>query len=556
MKKIAAILLFLCFIGQFQILSAQNDPIKKGLDAITNQSVKGQLDFLASDWMEGRNTGTKGIAMAADYITSMFQVYGLRPYKPPFTNTRTMGRAIPQIGEQGYFQDFAMLKTQPSKEHQLSIVTTTGKSSFVQIFNSETDFTFGGRYNPTLGGLSGEAPLVFVGYGISDTKNGYDEFKGIDVKGKIILRLRGFPGQKDTNSLASRKFRPDTKDWRQIYRYESNKNAKAMELGALAVIEINNSPGQTQFSSPKNIFRYYVGDMEFDEFPEELYNNSFSLVSDSLEKVLPFFVISKRLSNELTKDSGLDIALFEKNAMEKIKPASRELTNKSVRFNLKNQVPELYRGRNVLGILEGENTNQVVVVGAHYDHKGKYNGVVWNGADDNASGTVAVMTIARACIATGVKPKRTIIFAAWDGEEEGLLGSRYFTLNPVKSDIFANINFDMISRDSDRDTLGVKCDLTYTKAYEVLKTSTEKDIETYKIGIKMSYTPEETPSGGSDYNYFAEKKIPIMAYMAAMHKDYHRPGDKPYKVNLVKMSNVIRIGFLNTWMLANIEKLQ
>ena len=71
----------------------------------------------------------------------------------------------------------------------------------------------------------------------------------------------------------------------------------------------------------------------------------------------------------------------------------------------------------------------------------------------------------------------------------------------------------------------------------------------------MTYTAEELPRGGSDYNYFAEKKIPIMAYMAAMHKDYHRPGDKPYKVNLTKMTNVIRIGFLNTWKLANIDKL-
>jgi hypothetical protein len=129
-------------------------------------------------------------------------------------------------------------------------------------------------------------------------------------------------------------------------------------------------------------------------------------------------------------------------------------------------------------------------------------------------------------------------------------------MNPIRPDIFANINFDMISRDSEKDSLGVVCDLTYTKAYEKLKTATERDLAEYKIGLKMSYTPEETPSGGSDYNYFAEKNIPVMAYMAAMHKDYHRPGDKPYKVNLKKMTNVIRIGFLNTWELANTEKLQ
>ncbi len=556
MKNHAAALLLILLFASTRHLSAQNDPIRKGLDVITDQSVKGQLDFLASDWMEGRNTGTKGIAMAADYITSMFQVYGLKPYKAPLAVRGMYRSPLVQIGEQGYFQDFTMLKTQTSKEHQLSVVTTKDKSTFAQIFNSETDFTFGGRYNPTIGGLSGESPLVFVGYGISDEKNGYDEFKGIDVKGKILLRLRGFPGQKDTSSVAYKKFKPKSGDWREIYRIESNKNTVAQQKGAMAIVEVNTSSDLTTFGSPKNVFRFFSGDMEFDEYPAEMYNNNFSLLSDSLEKVLPYFVVSRRLSNELTGNSGINIEAFEKNAAEKMKPASQEIANKSVRFSLKNQIPEIYRGRNVLGVLEGENPNQVVVVGAHYDHKGKYNGVVWNGADDNASGTVAVMSVARACMATGVKPKRTIIFAAWDGEEEGLLGSRHFVKNPVKSDIFANINFDMISRDTDRDTLGVMCGLTYTKAFEVLKTSTEKDLETYKIGIKMSYNSQETPSGGSDYNYFAEKKIPVMAYMAAMHKDYHRPGDKPYKVNLTKMSNVIRIGFLNTWMLANVNELK
>ena len=556
MKKSILLLLLSFLIAETQFVSAQNDPIRKGLDAITNQSVKGQLDFLASDWMEGRNTGTKGIAMAADYITSMFQVYGLKPFKAPISSRGMFRAPAPQIGEQGFFQDFTMLKTQPSKEHQLSILTTNGKSTLVHTFSSETDFSFGGRSNPTIGGLSAEAPVVFVGYGIADEKNGYDEFKGLDVKGKIILRLRGFPGQKDTASAACKKFKPKSNNRREIYRYESNKNAAALSNGAIAVIELNTATESGLMGTPKNVFRFFSGDLEFDEYPAELYNNSFSLASDSLEKVLPYFIVSKRLSNELTGSSGLDIAAFEKNAMEKMKPASKELPGKTIRFNLKNQIPEIYRGRNVIGVLEGENRDQVVVIGAHYDHKGKYNGVVWNGADDNASGTVAVMTIARACMATGVKPKRTIVFAAWDGEEEGLLGSHYFVRNPVKSDIFANINFDMISRNEETDTLGVMCDLTYTKAFDYLKTSTENDLTAYKIGLKMSYTAEETPSGGSDYNYFAEKKIPIMAYMAAMHKDYHRPGDKPYKINLVKMSNIIRIGFVNTWRLANVEKLQ
>jgi len=555
MKKYLFVLILVVLIVPCSKLSAQDDPKQKGLDVITNQSVKGQLDFLASDWMEGRNTGTKGIAMAADYITSMFQVYGLKPYKTIPVMPGYL-RALPQIGEQGYFQDFTMLKTQISKEHQLFIVTTKDKSSLTQAFNYETDFTFGGRYNPTTGGLAAEANAVFIGYGIVDAKNGYDDYKGLDVKGKILLRLRGFPGQKDTNTVAYKKFKPQGNSPYAFYSLESNKNKVALEKGAVAVIELNSSASPNTFGSPKNVFRFFSGDLEFDEYPAELYNNRFSLMNDSLDKVLPYFVISKRLSNELSKNSGIDIVAYEKNAEEKMKPASKEILNSTIRFNLKNQTPEIFRGRNVLGVIEGENRDQILVVGAHYDHKGKFNGFVWNGADDNASGTVAVMTIARACMATGVKPKRTIVFAAWDAEEEGLLGSRYFVMNPVRANVFANINFDMISRDTEKDSSGVMCDLTYTKAYELLKTTTENDLAYYKIGLKMKYSAEETPSGGSDFNYFAAKKIPVIAYMAAMHKDYHRPADKPYKVNISKMTNIIRIGFLNTWKLANIEKLQ
>jgi len=355
MKKYIVILFLACFCGQSLKLYAQTDPIKKGLDVITNQGVKGQLDFLASDWMEGRNTGTKGVAMAADYITSIYQVFGLKPYKSTVAGrTSSRGTTI-QIGEQGFFQDFTMLKTLASKDHQLAIVTTKDKSTFTETFNFETDFSFGGRYNPSIGGLSAEANLIFVGYGLVDEKNAYDDYKGIDVKGKIILRLKGFPGQKDTNTVAYRKFKPQVTNRREFSRYESNKNKIALEKGALAVIEINNSIDQNIVGSPKNVFRFFSGDLEFDEYPAELYNNSFSLMNDSLDKVLPYFIVSKRLSNEITKNSGINIAVFEKNAAEKMKPASQEIMNKTILFDIKNQNSEIYRGRNVLGVIEGEN---------------------------------------------------------------------------------------------------------------------------------------------------------------------------------------------------------
>jgi Zn-dependent M28 family amino/carboxypeptidase len=263
--------------------------------------------------------------------------------------------------------------------------------------------------------------------------------------------------------------------------------------------------------------------------------------------------VSKRVLNEILSGTGIDLEGFEGSVKDNLKPASSELQNKKIR--IKTTVDsKLIRARNVVGVIPGKDTSEIIVVGGHYDHLGKHDGWIWNGADDNASGTVGVMTIAKACMATGEKPEKTIVFAAWTGEEKGLLGSKYFADNPYNdAKMILNLNYDMISRDNKDDTLGNKCSMNYTKKYKVLEELATKNNEDFSLGLDINFRPSERPRGGSDHSSFSAKDIPIFYFMAGFPPEYHQPGDHINLVNWDKMVRIIKIGYLNIWDLANSE---
>jgi Zn-dependent M28 family amino/carboxypeptidase len=159
----------------------------------------------------------------------------------------------------------------------------------------------------------------------------------------------------------------------------------------------------------------------------------------------------------------------------------------------------------------------------------------------------------RICQKTGKKPEKSIIFAAWTGEEKGLFGSKYFVRDAMEKemDIVLKLNYDMIARDTEKDTLKNQAGMSYTKANYLLEETTKKNIEAYDINLNINYRPSEKPGGGSDHAPFAEENIPIFYFMAAMHPDYHQPSDELNKINWEKMINIIKVGFLNTWEFAN-----
>jgi Zn-dependent M28 family amino/carboxypeptidase len=310
-------------------------------------------------------------------------------------------------------------------------------------------------------------------------------------------------------------------------------------------------PGYSQGTPANYPFRFntktYEGDKRLNSGSLNI-----SLPVDTLASEILSIQASPKILTELLNGSGINIKEFEENAA-KLKPGSKEMKGKSI--HLKNTVTtQTVRGRNVLAMIEGENPKEVIVVGAHYDHLGTNNGYIWNGADDNASGTVGVMTLAKAFIASGVKPKKTIIFAAWTGEEKGLLGSNYWVDKyPKKENLVLNLNFDMISRRPEKDTSGFKAGMDYTEAYPILKELVEKANTKYELGLEVKFRPSKQPQAGTDFTPFSMKKVPIYSFDAAFTSDYHGPMDHSDKANFDLMQKIIQAGFVSLFELANTE---
>jgi hypothetical protein len=549
MKKAVHLILILTLI-QFVTPSQAQDAKQKGLDAITLPAVQGQLEFLSSDWTEGRATGTQGAYMSADYIASMFKVYGLQPGGDskiiwPSRAERMAGKRPEQVST--YFQGFNLVEYKNGDQHEMSLSEQSSSGTRTTNFSYQVDFAV----YATDVAMELETQVVFVGYGITDKENGYDDYKGVDVKGKIVMMLWGYPGMKDADSKAFKIFEPKyKKGGRSLMRHKSG---NASDHGAAGIIEIT-TEGETPESWASNLpFRYNSGNYEGEKPRASYYTSRMKHPGTELSRSTVNLSLSPRAANEVLKGSGVDLETYEESVKNSLKPEAKELTGK--KLHLKTTVDsKLIRAQNVVGVLPGKDTTSFIVIGAHYDHLGIHDGWIWNGADDNASGTVGVMSIAKACMATGEKPEKTIVFAAWTGEEKGLLGSKYFADHPYNdSKILLNLNYDMISRDDTGDTLGVKCSMNYTKAYPILEELTTKNIEDYDLALDVGFRPAEKPRGGSDHSSFSAKDVPIMYFMAGFPPEYHQPEDHIDLVNWDKMVNIIKVGYLNIWDLANTE---
>lgn len=213
--------------------------------------------------------------------------------------------------------------------------------------------------------------------------------------------------------------------------------------------------------------------------------------------------------------------------------------------------------RNVLGVIPGERSDEYVVVGAHFDHLGMDTSLagdqIYNGADDNASGVSAVFQIARAFLASGKKPLRTVVIAFWDGEERGLLGSKYFVDNcPFLGKIKGYLNFDMIGRNNRPENPPYMV-YFYTAAHPAFGDWLKNDVQNYKLKLDPDYRAWDNPVGGSDNASFAIHNIPIIWYHTDANPDYHNTGDHANKLNWEKVVDITKASYLNAWNLANIE---
>jgi peptidase M28-like protein len=530
MKNRLLLLIGLSLIS-LRLVCGQDPIIEKGLQSINQDVIKAQLGFLSSDWTEGRKTGEKGEYISSDYIASMLQLYGVKPFGDKINIKKYNPNNIDY--ERSFFQNFILLKSKAGEEQTFkvkSIYGTTIKS---------TDFTFNVDFKirPSVPGIEINAPVVFAGYAYKNEVFKYNDFKNLDVKGKFILKIAGSPLFL-TEALSSSELNTSL----------SKLESELIEMGVIGIIEFN--PNQTVVGYPE--LNEFMNMSPSEDKPDSgLYTSRYSIPGTTNSNILIRLAVSAKTANEILKGSKINIEEYIKKADSNHSFLIPMITDKSVYLKTTSKTSQV-AVRNIIGIIEGKNPNQVIVLGAHYDHLGINNGYIWNGADDNGSGTVGVMTIAKAIMETGQKPEKTIIIALWTAEEVGLLGSRYYLQNldyPVKN-LKLNVNFDMISRYISDDEPN-KVSMTYTSSLTGLQNMTRSNIKTYGIDLDVDYQPSDDPPGGSDHRSFVAVGVPVLRFKPGHRDEYHTPMDESETVNWDIMEKIINISFANVWKMAN-----
>jgi hypothetical protein len=490
-------------------------------DGITAQQLKNYLEFIASDELEGRDTPSRGLDIAAMYIADHLKTWDIKP-----------------AGDNGsYFQRFPLRRSKID-------VQNTRLDLNGQNFNYGEDFLAG----LSAGNVSGN--IVYAGYGWFIKSKNIDAYQGLDVKDKIVVVFNNLPKGVTFADLQGKQ----GEDWASPALYAQMKGAKAVisigTFGSLANWQANRwiqtEKGGLEFGKPQ------------------------------VQITIPTITATPRLVNAIfqgEKANGTNV--FNK-AMtgEPIETFDLKPTKK---INLSVAVKtEAAHSQNVVGILEGSDAvlkNEYVAIGAHYDHVGTNpfaagDDKIWNGADDDGSGTVSVLSIAEAFSKGAQRPKRSILFIWHAGEEKGLWGSEYFTDNPTVpiGSIITELNIDMIGRYQNPGDENHPLNKFLPKQGEVfligsrmmstelgdLSDATNKSFLNLSFNFKYDdpNDPEQFFYRSDHFNY-ARKGIPIIFYMDGNHADYHQVTDSIEKINFEQMEKVARTIMATGWELAN-----
>lgn len=475
----------------------------------SQRELMANLSFLSSPLLEGREAGKRGELIAAEYIATMMNLYGLQP-----------------AGDWGtYFQDFDIIRTKASN-YGLSIVSPQGSTKLMHII----DFTVSDAGRD----FELEAPIVFAGYGLSFPENGYDDYKGLAVKNKIVVVIDGFPTL-PTDTVSTR-----YRTLKAIKEKDVSLNAKqktAAQHGAVAIL-VMNLKGNYQSGEKAANWPLLFESSSGEPFPAYV-DAEYALPSTGISQNMPTFTLGKDAGMLLVAD---DIAP-ESISSRLEKSGTSSITLKPVKVRLSAKVEnDVLRVRNVLGMVKGVDTTKYIVVSAHYDHLGRRGDAIYCGADDNASGVSGMLSIAKHWAGKEEKPAYNLIFAAWTAEEKGMLGSKHFVQKfpDVKQNVLLNMNFDMISRqdidDPENKTLYVGILKGRDDHAQMVKQNSDKLGKPFTID-----SWETTGNGGSDYIAFSAHMIPVMAFFSGMHKDYHLPLDTKDKVDTDRMVRIVTL---------------
>ena len=514
---ILSILIFLCIKLNAQNPVSENKPIEISDFAPMHK-------FLSSDWMEGRETGEKGSFIASDYIASMMEVYGIEPYgdtREPSTFDKN---------NRLYFQTFEVIKYK-TETASLALVSQNKDSRVVTQFSLGIDF----EVQAACKSISGEGNIVFAGYGINAPEIGYDDYKKLNVDGRVVMIMDGFPGFKNEKSTSYNKFLSGTSE------AKTSKEAKlksAMSHGAIGVILINAS-NPIKNATINTAFLKMT--MNTDKFIDPDYDDyDFTLPDEEENKNIPLFKISQEVARELLNGSGINLKEIETKTEQNLISYSQEL-RKSLAFSVTVN-SQAIAVRNVLGIIPGKDRTKNIIIGAHYDHLGIRDGQIYNGSDDNASGTTGMLTLLKYWKNKSETPPVNLIFAAWAAEEKGHWGSIFFAnkfdCNPQNT--LLNINFDMISRSASEDITGLTLSVGTMKRDEDLRTLSTKNNLLLEKPFSLDLWDTAT-GGGSDYATFDRRDISVMTFFSGFHDDYHSFRDISFYADYGKMKAILNL---------------
>ena len=505
------------------------------IESITARDMKADLTFLASDSMAGRLTDTPQNALAAEWIASRFERMGLKP-----------------IGNDGtYYQKYTLATSSLGEGNQINVGI---------LLND----WYPARFSAS-GTANGE--LAFVGYGISSPERRYDDYRD-DVRGKIVLALDHEPGERDENSPFDGVVTSQAADQLQKTLAAQARGA----AGILFVSDIHNHPPAAGAERPPGVNAAAAWPARAPRIPRYMLGSWVEQVKIPAAQISPA-VVEKLLRigkvGQTLEELGRSAETTTSGSKAVRIPVEIEITTSVVRKTIND--------RNVIAMIEGSDPalkDEAVIICAHYDHDGVNGENVLNGADDDGSGTIGVIEIAEAyalAAAKGVRPKRSVIFAAWNSEERGLFGAWAYTQNPIVplAKTVAVLNMDMIGRNEEVPEgggggrfrgLDVQTAESNNNAVNIIGTtrsaSLKQVIEKANGGINLTLRLRYDNNSSqlmrrSDHWPFLNMGVPAVWVHTGLHPDYHTANDDADRINYPKMEKIARMVYQASWDLAN-----
>lgn len=522
MKRI----IFRCIVSIIISLSFVSLKAQKGStsNVITASDLESHVTFLASPLLKGRLNGEEGLEIAGQYIASQAKLIGLKP-----------------ANGTSYFQPYNIIKKITDTEKTIIQIITNGKDTV--------------RYNTTLTNMIPTGPddfnlegeVVFTGYGIKADKYNYNDFENINPEGKILLIMDRAPMKKDGKTSQF-----EEPGWVSEMNFQIKLTTLILTKAKAILIVSDPKSGFKSFAeSNPDIAGYLNSKTSLKEGKEELPNPFMS----AMPKVI---FIHRNLAEELLNGSGYTLEGLQNDIDNSLKSKSFSIDNKRLMINEVTTTSEITLN-NIAGYVEGRDPvikNEVVVFSGHYDHIGVSANGINTGADDDASGCAALLSMAKAFQSMSKKPLRSILFLWVSGEEIGLYGSESYTKNPLfpLDQTIADLNMDMIGRvkgvaDSTDETPmsgpNTVFVITGNQSSELLSIAGEIDRKS-KIDFDYSLSGREHPLqlfSRSDHYNFVQKDIPVLFFTTGLHSDYHTPQDVVGKLDFNKLEIVTRTMF-------------